>query len=306
MQHIYRLQDANVGGVWLSIGKFDGVHLGHQKIISELTAGAHSVGAPAVVLTFDPHPAVVLRGRSDSFYLSMPEEKAELLGNLGIDLVVTHPFNHQVAEMSAAAFMQHLDDHLNLDQLWVGQNFTLGHNREGTVPRLRQIGREIGFSVHEILPVMSDGEVISSSRIRSLIEDGEVEAAASLLGRSFDVRGEVVTGDSRGHQLGFPTANLKIPEERVVPGAGVYASWVTWQGKRYPGVTNVGVRPTFEHQPVAPRVETHLLDFASDLYGQQIQVSFEQRLRGEKRFPDVDALVAQINLDIEKAHKVLV
>jgi riboflavin kinase/FMN adenylyltransferase len=306
MQHIYGLQDAEVDGVWLSIGKFDGVHLGHQAIIRELTAGAHTAGALAVVLTFDPHPSVVLRGRRDSFYLSMPEEKAEILGELGIDLVVTHPFNHQVAQMSAEQFMRNLNDHLGINQLWVGHDFTLGRNREGDVPRLRQIGEQIGFSVQEISPVLLDGEVVSSSRIRSLLEAGSVEAAARYLGRSFDVRGEVVSGDGRGKKLGIPTANLSVPKERVVPGAGVYASWVTLRGKTFRAVTNVGVRPTFEQAPVAPRVETHLLDFAGDLYGQQISVSFEARLRGEQRFPGVDALVAQIKTDIEKAQKVLV
>jgi riboflavin kinase/FMN adenylyltransferase len=305
MQHIYGLEDVDVDGVWLSIGKFDGVHLGHQSIIRELTAGAHAAGAPAVVLTFDPHPSVVLYGRRDSFYLSMPDEKAELLTELGIDLVVTHPFNQQVAQLSAKQFLTNVDAHLGLKQLWVGHDFTLGHNREGDVPRLRQIGKEMGFSVHEITVVRRDREAVSSSRIRTLLEAGAVEPANQLLGRSFYVIGEVVTGEGRGRKLGIPTANLSIPKERVVPGAGVYASWVTWGGKRYPAVTNVGVRPTFEEEPVAPRVEPHLLDFEGDLYGEELRVTFETRLRGEQKFPGIDALVAQIKIDIQKARVVL-
>jgi riboflavin kinase/FMN adenylyltransferase len=305
MQHIYGLQDAGVNGVWLTIGKFDGVHLGHQSIIQELTAGAHAAGVPAVVLTFDPLPSVVLRGRRDSFYLTMPEEKAVLLGELGIDLVVTHPFNHEVAQLSAEQFLRQLDAHLGLKQLWVGHDFTLGHNREGDVPRLRQIGEEIGFGVQEIAAVRQDGEIVSSSRIRSLLEAGSVEPAGKLLGRAFTVSGEVISGDGRGRKLGIPTANLDIPKERVVPGAGVYASWVYRKGNKYQAVTNVGVRPTFENEPVPPRVEPHIIDFDEDLYGEEITVSFEARLRGEQRFSSVEALVAQIKTDIEKARVVL-
>jgi riboflavin kinase/FMN adenylyltransferase len=305
MQHIYGLQDAGVNGIWLSIGKFDGVHLGHQSIIKELTAGAHAAGAPAVVLTFDPHPSMVLRGPKDSFYLSMPEEKAALLGELGVDLVITHPFNHEIAQLSAEEFLRRLDAHLGLEQLWVGHDFTLGHNRQGDVPRLREIGGQMGFSVQEITVVEQGGEIVSSSRIRSLLEAGSVEKAGKLLGRSFTVYGEVVGGEGRGHKLGIPTANLSVPKERVMPGAGVYASWVHCKGKTYKGVTNVGVRPTFEFEPVAPRVETHILDFKDDLYGEVITVSFEARLRGEQRFPGVKALVAQIKTDIEKARTVL-
>lgn len=305
MQHIYGLQDAGVNGVWLSIGKFDGVHLGHQTILKELTAGAHAVGAPAVVLTFYPHPSVVLHGPLESFYLNLPEDKAEILGELGVDLVITYPFTQEVARYSADHFLRELDDHLGLEQLWVGHDFTLGHNREGDVPRLRQIGKEIGFGVHTISPVAQGGEVVSSSRIRRLLEEGRVEQAASLMGRSFSIRGEVTGGEKRGRTLGFPTANLTVARERVVPGAGVYASLVTHKGVAYQAVTNVGVRPTFESGQVAPRVETHLLGFEGDLYGEELKISFEVRLRGEQRFANADALIHQIKADIEKAKEVL-
>jgi riboflavin kinase/FMN adenylyltransferase len=307
MQHIYGLQDANVSGVWLSIGSFDGVHLGHQSIINQLTAGAHAAGAPAVVLTFYPHPSVVLRGPRESFYLTTPEEKAALLANLGVDLVITHPFNQEVAQLSAEDFLGQLVTHLTMQQLWVGYDFSLGRNREGSLPKLRQLGQkpENNFSVQEVSAFSVDGQIVSSSRIRTLLEAGEVKPAASLLGRSFSISGEVVSGEGRGRKLGIPTANLKISKERVVPGAGVYACLATYQGKTYPAVTNIGVRPTFEDQPVAPRVESHLLDFHQDIYGEMISLSFEARLRGEMRFQSVDALVAQINSDIETAREVL-
>ncbi|MEN8241336.1 MAG: bifunctional riboflavin kinase/FAD synthetase [Chloroflexota bacterium] len=307
MQHIYGLQDANVSGVWLSIGSFDGVHLGHQSIINKLTAGAHAAGAPAVVLTFYPHPSVVLRGPRESFYLTTPEEKAELLGELGVDLVITHPFNQEVAQMSAEDFIGQLVKHLTLAQLWVGYDFSLGRDREGNLPKLKEIGEkpEYNFSVHEVSALLSGGAVVSSSRIRSLLEAGDIESPASLLGRSFSISGEVVKGEGRGRKLGIPTANLSIAKERVVPGAGVYAGFVTHQGKSYPAVTNIGVRPTFEDLPVAPRAESHILDFNEDLYGEEINLSFIARLRSEMRFESVEALMAQINLDIEKAREVL-
>jgi riboflavin kinase/FMN adenylyltransferase len=305
MQHFYGLQDAKANGVCLSIGSFDGVHLGHQKIIKKLTAGAHEIGVPAAVLTFYPHPSMVLRGPRDSFYISTPEEKATLLGDLGIDLVITYPFDREVAQLSAEEFVTYLDQRLGIKQLWVGYDFSLGRDREGNLPVLQQLGLELGFSVHEVSALSLADQVVSSSRIRRLLEAGEVEQSAHLLGRAFKIRGEVVSGEERGRKLGFPTANLRIAKERVVPGPGVYASRVEHMGKTYRAVTNVGVRPTFEHEPVAPRVEAHLLDFEGDLYGQELSLSFEARLRGERRFSGVEALIAQIRADIEKAQEVL-
>lgn len=305
MQHIYGLQDAKVSGAWLSIGSFDGVHLGHQSIIQKLTAGAHAADVPAVVLTFYPHPAVVLRGLSESFYLTTPEEKAELLGEMGVDLVITHPFNREVSQMTAEEFLGQLVEYLGLKQLWVGYDFSLGRDREGSLPKIIDIGMksDFGFSVHEVSALYSSGEVVSSSRIRGLLEVGEVESAARLLGRSFSISGEVISGEGRGRTLGIPTANLRIPKERVVPSPGVYACLATHQGKAYRAVTNIGVRPTFEKMPVAPRVETHILDFDQDIYGDVLSLGFVGRLRGEMRFPSVDELVAQIKLDIESARE---
>lgn len=307
MQHIYGLQDADLSGVWLSIGSFDGVHLGHQSIINKLTAGAHAAGAPAVVLTFYPHPSVVLQGPRESFYLTTPEEKARLLGEMGVDLVITHPFDRNVAQLSAEDFLRKLMESLGFEQLWVGYDFSLGRNREGNLSKLIEIGKDpaYNFKVHEVSALSLKGDVVSSSRIRKLLEAGDVEAAAGLLGRPFVITGDVITGDKRGRTLGIPTANLNISKERVVPGAGVYAGYVAIAGKFYRSVTNIGVRPTFEDQPVAPRVETHILDLDEDLYGESLSVRFEKRLRGEMRFESVEALVAQIHLDIKTTREVL-
>jgi riboflavin kinase/FMN adenylyltransferase len=305
MQHVYGLKDAKVNGACLSIGSFDGVHLGHQKIIKKLIAAARESDVPAVVLTFYPHPSVVLRGPRESFYISMPEEKAALLGELGIDLVITYPFDEEVSLLRAEEFIGHLHQHLGIKQLWIGYDFSLGRDREGNLPVLEEIGENLGFSVHEVSALSLADQVVSSSRIRRLVEAGEVEQSAHLLGRSFALRGQVTSGEERGRKLGIRTANFAIPSERVVPGAGVYACLVTHQGKTYQAVTNVGVRPTFELEPVPPRVEAHLLNFEGDLYGEELTMSFEARLRGERRFSSAEALVERIKVDIQKAQEVL-
>jgi riboflavin kinase/FMN adenylyltransferase len=303
MQHFYSLEDVALKNAWLTIGSFDGVHIGHRKIIDNLIAGAHAVGAPAIVLTFYPHPALVLRGPQESFYLTTPEEKAALLGEAGIDIVVTFPFNRDVAAYTADHFMQTLHKHLDLNQLWVGYDFALGSHREGDVAKLREIGAKIGYTVKEINPFEINNTIVSSTRIRALIENSEVLAAAEFLGRPYQLTGLVERGDMRGRTIGIPTANLAVSKERVVPGAGVYACWVDIGDKRYQAVTNVGMRPTFEVAPVAPRVESHILDFDEDIYGKVISVHFLHHLRPEMKFSGVDALVAQIQLDITATRK---
>ncbi len=305
MQHKYGLQDVHIQKSWLAIGSFDGVHLGHQEIIRQITAGAHAVGAPAVVLTFYPHPSVVLRGVSQSFYLTLPHEKADLLGALGVDLVITHPFDREVAEIPPQVFIDTLQTHLGIEQLWVGYDFALGKDRAGDVPALKKMGAEIGFKVQEVQAYKLDGETVSSSRIRRLLENGEIEETNRRLGRTYTLPGSIIHGEGRGRRLGIPTANLGVDENRAVPGAGVYACRVAWQGRTYPAVTNVGVRPTFETEPVAPRVETHILDFSENLYNQEIHVSFISRLRAERRFDGPEALVAQIRKDIQAAREQL-
>ncbi|HIQ09175.1 MAG TPA: riboflavin biosynthesis protein RibF, partial [Anaerolineaceae bacterium] len=250
MQHYRSLEGVHLQGAWLTIGAFDGVHLGHRAIIEPFVAEAHAAGAPAVVLTFFPHPSVVLQRQQRPFYLSTPEEKAELLGALGVDVVITHRFNRRVAALSARAFMERLKAHLGLRMLWVGYDFALGRNREGDIPTLKRLGEELGYQVHVMEAVTLNGEVISSSRIRTLLSAGQVEEAARLLGRPYQVTGKVVQGDGRGRQLGFPTANLKIWARRMVPGPGVYVAQARLaDGGTWGAVVNVGVRPTFEAQP---------------------------------------------------------
>ena len=306
MEHYRSLKGVRLQGAWLTIGAFDGVHLGHRALVEPFVAAAHAAGAPAVALTFFPHPSVVLQQQRTPFYLSTPDEKAELLGALGVDVVITHPFNRRVAAMSARAFVGELKAHLGLRMLWVGYDFALGRNREGDIPTLRRLGREMGFEVHVVEALRIDGEIVSSSRIRALLAAGEVEAANRLLGRPYRVSGRVVRGDGRGRSLGFPTANLRIWARRMVPAPGVYVARAHLEdGSTFGAVVNIGVRPTFEVRPKAPRVEAHLLGFSGDLYGRCLTLEFWQRLRGERRFPSPEALAAQIRRDVARAQEVL-
>jgi riboflavin kinase/FMN adenylyltransferase len=305
MLHHTSLQDLHLQDVWLTIGSFDGVHRGHQAILRKLIAGAHAVGAPAVVLTFFPHPSIVLRGRSGPFYLTTPEERAALLGELGVDRVVTLPFDRELASQTARQFVQALVDHLGLRHLCIGHDFALGRDRQGDLPYLQNLGREMGFTVHVMKPIRLQGEVVSSSRIRAALAQGNVRLANALLGRRYQVQGQVVPGDGRGRTIGIPTANLEVWSERLLPKTGVYACLACVDGQVQRAVANIGVRPTFEHQDPTPRLEAHLLDYDRDLYGKTISVSFVSRLRDEQRFSSASALVEQIGADIRQARRLL-
>jgi riboflavin kinase/FMN adenylyltransferase len=258
-----------------------------------------------VVLTFYPHPSEVLKKRQDSFYLTTPEERAALLGQLGVDVVITHPFNLDVAALSAREFMVYLQEHLQMSRLMIGYDFALGRGREGNVNRLQALGQELGYQV-ELFEAFRLGEqVISSSGVRAALAEGAVETASKLLGRLYRVSGVVVPGDGRGRTIGIPTANLEVWSQRVIPRAGVYVCRAFLNGKGFGAVTNIGVRPTFEPQTVNLRVETHLLDFEGDLYGREIQLDFLARLRDEQRFPNIEALVEQIHKDIRRSREIL-
>ncbi len=306
MRHVTSLEELNLTQPSaLTIGAFDGVHRGHQALIGQMVNEAHANGRAAVVLTFFPHPSVVLRGRRPSFYLSSPDEKAEYLAGLGVDAMVTHPFNLAVSEIRAAEFVDRLVTFARLDELWCGADFALGHNREGTVEYLQAAGAQQGFRIRIMAPVLFDGEAISSTRIRQTLRDGAVEQAARYLGRPFRLAGQVVEGAKRGRLLGIPTANLAISDERATPAVGVYACRALapgWQGQ---AVVNIGFRPTFEGGEARPTIEAHLLDFSGDLYGQTVALDFMARLRSEIKFPGVEALLAQIQRDIVSARAML-
>ena len=305
MQHHHSLDGLNLSNAWTTIGSFDGVHRGHQVILNHVVRGAHSAGSPAVVVTFYPHPAVVLRSLQEPFYLTTPDERARILTELGIDHVVTLPFSHEIARLTAEEFMLLLSNHLGLDHLIVGNNFALGRKRSGDIPTLRELGKSLGYEVEVLSPALVNDQMISSTRIRERVNEGQVTEAAALLGRWYRVGGKVVHGDGRGRLIGIPTANVAFWPEQVVPARGVYACLAWIHNKAVPAVTNIGLRPTFEVDNLVTRIETHLLDFNEDLYDMDLQLDFIKYIRPEMRFPSADALIEQIHNDIRSAREVL-
>ncbi len=304
MTHYTSLESVSLTGSWLTIGVFDGVHRGHQEIIRQLTAGAHASGAPAVLLTFSPHPAKVLAGREISC-LTTPEERAEILASLGVDDVITMQFTRQLAERSAEDFMTEIKKHLGLRKLLIGYDFALGRGRAGDFQRLTEIGKGLDYDVQAIEAVRLSEDVISSTIIRQTIAGGAVALAAVKLGRYYSVQGPIIPGDGRGRTIGIHTANVDVPAEKALPANGVYATWSWVDGEKHPAVTNIGLRPTFTGGEAVPRVEAHLLDYSGDLYGKTLKLEFVERLRGEQKFPSVEALVAQIRSDTEQAREIL-
>jgi riboflavin kinase/FMN adenylyltransferase len=305
VSHVRDLDALSLVRSALTIGSFDGLHLGHQALVRSMMEQARRDGLPGVVLTFYPHPSVVLRGRRPAFYISPPDEKAELLLGMGVDHVVTQTFDVALSRVTADEFLDRLIHQLGMRSLWVGEDFALGHEREGNRMFLKRASAERGFELHVFPPVLVEGEIVSSTRVREALRAGDVARVATYLGRPFGLTGRVVRGAGRGHRIGFPTANLEIWDEQAFPGRGVYACFATVEGERLPAVTNVGVRPTFEDALPAPVIETHLLDVQRDLYERSVRLEFIERLREEQRFPGVDALRAQIARDVERAREIL-
>jgi riboflavin kinase/FMN adenylyltransferase len=228
-----------------------------------------------------------------------------LLDELGTDIVITHPFTYELSQSTAREFILYLLAHLGFRQLWVGYDFALGKGREGNVNYLRQLGEELGFQLHIVEPISSDGRIISSSQIRNLLVEGEIEEVNKLLGRSYRVVGEVVHGDGRGKKIGIPTANLETGNEKLIPGAGVYACKVQIMDRLWPAAVNIGTRPTFESSNPVSHVEAHILDYSGDLYSQQLAVEFISRLRGEERFKSVEELIHQVQHDIDRTRQLI-
>ncbi len=304
MKHIYNLTDARLDQPSVvTIGVFDGVHRGHQHLLGRLVDEAHHSERLAVVLTLFPHPDRVLRGQTGRYYLTTPEQKAALLGQLGVDVVITHPFDEQVRQIRAAAFVDQLRGHLNMTSLWVTADFAMGYKREGNFAYLSAQGAEKGFEVRQIELLNANGGRISSSAIREALTAGDVERVGAWLGRPYRVDGPVVHGDHRGRTIGFPTANIDVWDEQALPANGVYACWATLGSERFMAMTNIGERPTFGGTSV--RVEAYLLDFERDIYGETLALDFVHRLRDEQKFSGLEALVQQIRSDVEKGRALL-
>ncbi|MGE0814795.1 MAG: bifunctional riboflavin kinase/FAD synthetase [Vicinamibacterales bacterium] len=284
----------------LALGNFDGLHRGHQKIVERIRRSAVDRGTAAIVLTFDPHPPRVVRPDKAPPLLMTMRQKLAALDRAGVHGVAVVRFTEALSRWSPEAFVRNvLVDWLRVSEVWVGADFLFGHERAGTFSVLRTLGAQYGFRAEKIDPVRYKEFVVSSTRIRRLVAEGRVDEAGALLGHHYAIEGVVVQGAQRGRTLGFPTANLSTHNE-LVPPAGVYATAAEIDGARWPAVTNVGVRPTFEAAG-AVTVETHVLGLDRDLYGAMMSLSFIQRLRDERRFADVDALREQIEADVRRA-----
>ncbi len=318
-------------GSAVTIGAYDGVHVGHRRLLGILREKARALGVPAAVVTFDRHPATVVRPESAPLLLTDTEQKLELLASCGVDLTVIVRFDAERANETAEDFVDEvLCGALGAKAIVVGQDFRFGHGRKGDVALLRRLGPEKGFDVTGVELSSADDShwdgvagaagaaaaaaagaaAVSSTRIRGLVAAGDVRAAARLLGRPHEVRGEVVHGDGRGGpQLGMPTANVAVPPAISVPGLGIYAGWCRRaDGSSHPAAISVGIRPTFANPgatPSVPLVEAHLIGFDGDLYGERVGVAFVDRLRDERRFERPDELMAQMWADVEAALRVL-
>jgi riboflavin kinase / FMN adenylyltransferase len=308
MMEVVRLDAASAPG-WprpaVAVGNFDGVHRGHQALVASAVSAADANGGTAVVLTFDPHPARVLGREGAPTALMTLGQKAATLARLGLHALAVLPFTPEVAAATPDEFAAAvLHRALGAEAIVVGANFRFGRARAGDVGALRRLGDSLGFRVVEVPPVMVLGERVSSSRVREALARGDAQGAALLLGRPHCVEGPVVAGEGRGRTIGVPTANVQ-PVNETLPALGVYAAWC-WTAPDVPAaaaVVNVGRRPTFGGGDVS--VEAHLLDFAGDLYGRILSVSFVSRIREERRFPGPEALVARIAEDIRAAREVL-
>ena len=307
MQIFRNLKEAQVDEpTVLTIGTFDGLHLGHRHLMDQLKTAAQHHQAQSAVISFHPRPKAVLAPHlSANDYLSTDRERIALFETLGIDILVLMPFSLELAQTRAHDFMKLLVNRLNIVELWAGHDFALGKNREGNIKKLTVLGQEFNYTIQEFDPFFIEGQIVSSTRVRQAIIAGEVREAAHLLGRTFSLTSEIVQGNQRGRTIGFPTANFKVPVERLLPTNGVYATFITRHltQQRYPSVTNVGVRPSFGGQ--TPSVESYIFDFDTDIYGETLTVEFVERLRPEKKFESIEGLVAQIKADADQAKLLL-
>jgi riboflavin kinase/FMN adenylyltransferase len=290
------------GEVVATIGVFDGVHLGHRRLLHAVAGDAGGAGE-TVLITFDPHPRCILDPAGCPPLLTAPAERAMLAVGCGVSTTIVVPFTRELSTWTAERFCDRLLESMALRRLWIGPGFALGRGREGNEEFLSRYGAAHGFEVRTVAPLVIDGERVSSGAVRAALAAGRVDRAAELLGRPYRLRGTVERGDGRGRTLGFPTANLAVAAERCVPAAGIYATWFGADGRWYPAATSIGTRPTFGG--ASRTIEGHLLDADVDLYGADARLDFVARLRDELAFPNADTLVAQMRDDVRAVAAVL-
>src|SRR6201991_680845 len=288
----------------LTLGVFDGLHLGHQLIMKTVVERAREAGAVPTVITFDPHPRAVLHPESAPPLLQTFDQKVEGFGVLGIEQTIVVRFTKDFSNVSAADFINDVVmDRLHAREVYLGKGFAFGHNREGNIELLKRLGSDLDFIAGEVPEVKFRGQRVSSSKIRELLARGQVNLARRMLGRPYGVEGRVERGSERGHKLGFPTANLH-PQNRVIPKNGVYVTGTLIEGQWRRSVTNVGLRPTFG-EATEPSVETYVMNWDGDLYGNVVRIRFLYRLRDEKKFGSIEQLKTQIERDVARAESYL-
>lgn len=284
----------------LALGNFDGLHRGHVKIVERIQRGASERGGTSVVLTFDPHPPRVLRPDKAPALLMTKPQKLAALERAGVQGTAVVRFTHEMSQWEPEQFVRLvLVEWLRVAEVWVGADFLFGRDRSGNFSLLRSLGAQSNFRAEKIDPIRYKDFVVSSTRIRRLVSEGRVDEAGALLGHHYAIDGTVVEGARRGREIGFPTANLSTGNE-LIPPHGVYATVITIDGQVLPGVTNIGQRPTFGDR-LATTIETHVIDKSMDLYGKAVRVAFVQRLRDERKFPDIEVLQEQIAADVRRA-----
>jgi riboflavin kinase/FMN adenylyltransferase len=291
----------------ITIGNFDGVHIGHQALFHEAIEKAEAIDGTSVAMTFDPHPLRVMKQNNHPPLITLYEQKSELIERTGLDVLICVPFTIEFAALSAEQFVRDvLVQKIGMKAIVVGQDYSFGKNRQGDLDLLKSFGPEYGFEVIVagwIKSARALAERISSTRIRQLVTDGRMEQAEKMLGRNYQIRGKVVTGRDRGGKvLGIPTANINLHDE-LCPKTGIYAVTVECEGKQHRGVANIGYSPTFEDHEFT--VEVHILDFSANIYGKKIRVNFIKRIRDEIKFSNISELIDQIKIDIAAAHEIL-
>jgi riboflavin kinase / FMN adenylyltransferase len=287
----------------LTLGNFDGVHLGHQAIFKKIVERAKEIAGTAIAFTFEPHPLKVLAPERSPRLLNTFHGKMKLFEAAGIQVVICADFTREFAQQNPGDFARRvLAEAIGVKEVYVGYDYAFGKGREGSIDSLKAIGAELGFLVGAVDAVQVDGAVVSSSLVRDLVSGGRVDEVSRYLARHYSIEGNVIHGDSRGHTLGFPTANIQTANE-LLPAYGVYAVRVLVGSLHYNGVAAIGVRPTFGEGAVS--IEAFLLDYDGNLYGKHMEMAFIKRLRGEQKFPDADALVRQMHKDVAEAKEVL-
>lgn len=293
------------GNAWVTLGIFDGVHVGHQRLIQELVSQAKAHHGKSWLITFDPHPQEILLKKKKIDLLTLLEEKLELLEPLGLDVVVVVPFTFEFSQIGPTQFVEDWLIHcIGMRTLIVGENYIFGKDRKGNVELLRKLSSKLNFSL-QIQPLYFEkGNPVSSTRIRNLLLAGDVFQATQLLGRPYSIQGKVMHGEGVGRRLGFPTVNLALADPRkLVPRTGIYAVFVYIKGKKYQGTADIGFRPTFGGKEY--RIEAYVHHFNEEIYGEMVKLEFIERIRDEKKFDDVDALIVQIRQDTERSTELL-